>query len=201
MEEKAFTDDIINISMEKGKPYNAENDVAFAQLQKLLLTALRRYWVPRFLIHVIKITSKDILVLLKRESPGDFGLLTLAKRRRHRMTIRKIYSTPTSCASTPTPTPHVRSTATTPRPKSTTITESEVSLPAPEPGRESRVRFPDELDGQTEKMEGEVAAEVSVSKQVDVEGEGGDTDDEMDRESNIQPADLLALWGGKVCTM
>ncbi|OWF50105.1 uncharacterized protein LOC110450805 [Mizuhopecten yessoensis] len=193
MSDKDVFDDIIHLALEGGKAYNADTDVAFQQLHKLLLAALRRYWVPRFLIHVIKVTSKDILVLLKRESPGDIGLLTLSRRQRHRITIRQIYSTNTSCASTPAPTPHDRSNPTTPRPKS--IAESETFLPASETLGLNDGKIGDEADATKEEdNEKKDLKENEVSEEEEEEVE-----DEFEEESNIQPDDLLSLWGGKTC--
>lgn len=234
MPDKDVFDDVVQHTLHGLKVYNVDTDVAFHQLQKLLLTALRQYWVPRFLIHVIKDTSKDILVLLKRESPGDVGLLTMAKRQRHRMTIHQIYSAATSYVSSATPTPRALSTApsegtsseaptpraytprassnpATPRPKSVVFTESEASLPVSEPtlgtGRESRVRFPEILESYRDQESNESEQEKQENEEnndkVDLKGneesDEGEVDDDFEEESNIQPDDLLALWGGKTC--
>ncbi|XP_033755035.1 uncharacterized protein LOC117337983 [Pecten maximus] len=208
MPDKDVFDDVLHRTLDGIQVYNVDTDVALQQLQKLLLTALRQYWVPRFLVHVIKVTSKDILVLLKRESPGDVGLLTLSKRQRHRMTIHQIYSQSTSRASSAAPTPRTCSNPVTPRPKSVAITESQTSLPVSEPapgtGRESRVRFLEILESCNDEVKDEVEAEKEENNDKrDLKGnedpDENEMEEESDEESSIQPDDLLALWGGKTC--
>lgn len=44
---------------------------ALFNLQQLLLVVLRRYWVPRFILHVLKTTPDDVIERLCQCSVGD----------------------------------------------------------------------------------------------------------------------------------
>ncbi|XP_063441197.1 regulator of G-protein signaling protein-like isoform X2 [Mytilus trossulus] len=51
--------------------YRKNSDDAFQQLQRLILAALRMYWVPRYLLNLLKTVPKQYLAVLKRGTPYD----------------------------------------------------------------------------------------------------------------------------------
>jgi len=173
--ERDMHDALLEAIAEGDAVYTVESDEAYIQLQRILLTSLRRYWVPRYLIHLLNYLPKDVLVILKRECPGDIGLLTQQRKRRCRMTFPRIYSAKPSNDSTPNAaSTHATPSAQTPgsqAAKSSTETESDVTLPLHE--------VPEECE--------------ETNTEANEEGEGKI----YENEANIQPEDLLSLWGGK----
>ncbi|XP_053401949.1 regulator of G-protein signaling protein-like [Mercenaria mercenaria] len=68
-----------------------ESDAALLKLQAILLDALRKYWLPRHLLHIIKTVSKKTLNILKKPLPGDKEYVDLERRFRCRYMFPKIY--------------------------------------------------------------------------------------------------------------
>lgn len=65
---------------------------AYHDLQRLIMEALRTYWVPRYFIRLVKtIPKKSMAVLLKRELPFDNPALSEQKETRCGMKFPTIY--------------------------------------------------------------------------------------------------------------
>ncbi|KAK3086174.1 hypothetical protein FSP39_014682 [Pinctada imbricata] len=82
-------------------PVIVESDEGLIQLQKILLAFLRRYWVPRYVIHLYNTLPKDSLSILNRETPFD---ITAQSRQRHlrcKLMFPRIYSSKTSAPGSP----------------------------------------------------------------------------------------------------
>ena len=71
--------------------YKVETDEALLQLQVILLDAMKRYWVPRFLLHFRRTTSKETMEILTRPVPGDLDYLNHERRLRCRFMFPTIY--------------------------------------------------------------------------------------------------------------
>ncbi|XP_060573658.1 uncharacterized protein LOC132731473 isoform X2 [Ruditapes philippinarum] len=68
-----------------------ELDTALLKLQTILLNALKFYWLPRHLLHTLKVVNKEGLDILKRPAPVDKESLEHARRLRCRYKFPTIY--------------------------------------------------------------------------------------------------------------
>ena len=57
-----------------------ESDEALAKLQIILLDVMRKYWVPRFILHFKQTASKETMEILTRPAPGDTECLIQERR-------------------------------------------------------------------------------------------------------------------------
>ncbi|XP_076113384.1 regulator of G-protein signaling protein-like [Mytilus galloprovincialis] len=76
--------------------YRKNSDDAFQQLQRLILAALRMYWVPRYLLNLLKTVSKKYLAVLKRGTPYDQRALQEQRQMTCNLMFPKIYHSDSS---------------------------------------------------------------------------------------------------------
>lgn len=82
--------------------YLVETSDAFDNLQRILLSILRRYWVPRYFIHLYHTVSSETLSFLKKETPFDIGTLAQQRKLRCQIMFPRIYSASRSSPGSPT---------------------------------------------------------------------------------------------------
>ncbi|CAC5396320.1 unnamed protein product [Mytilus coruscus] len=71
--------------------YRKNSDDAFQQLQRLILAALRMYWVPRYLLNLLNTVPKQYLAVLKRGTPYDQRALQEQRQMTCHLMFPKIY--------------------------------------------------------------------------------------------------------------
>ena len=64
---------------------------AYHDLQRLLLAALRTYWVPRYLLNLVKTIPKELMTVLKRGTPFDTPALPEQTQTRYEIKFPTIY--------------------------------------------------------------------------------------------------------------
>ncbi|XP_052061919.1 regulator of G-protein signaling protein-like [Mytilus californianus] len=76
--------------------YRKNSDDAFQQLERLIVAALRMYWVPRYLLNLLKTIPKQYLAVLKRATPYDQRALQEHRQMTCRLVFPKIYDADSS---------------------------------------------------------------------------------------------------------
>lgn len=74
--------------------YRVNTEDAFKDLQRLILTAIRTYWVPRYLMSILRTTQKAFLAVLKRRTPYEKVALASQRQMRCRLMFPTIYDVP-----------------------------------------------------------------------------------------------------------
>ena len=68
-----------------------ESDEALLRLQVVLLDAMKKYWVPRFILHFKQTASKETMEVLTRPAPGDQDCVSHERRLRCRFMFPNIF--------------------------------------------------------------------------------------------------------------
>lgn len=100
--EREIQDEILKAVSKMDILYMVETSDAFDNLQRILLSILRRYWVPRYFIHLYHTVSSETLSFLKRETPFDIGTLAQQRKLRCQIMFPRIYSASRSSPGSPT---------------------------------------------------------------------------------------------------
>ena len=100
--ERDVQDEILQAVTEMDALYAVETSDAFDNLQRVLLSVLRRYWVPRYFIHLYNTVSAQTLTFLMRETPFDIGTVAQQRRLRCQIMFPRIYSASRSSPGSPT---------------------------------------------------------------------------------------------------
>eukprot|EP00105_Crassostrea_gigas_P001305 XP_011413410.2 PREDICTED: regulator of G-protein signaling protein-like [Crassostrea gigas] len=100
--EREIQDEILKATSEMDILYMVETSDAFDNLQRILLSILRRYWVPRYFIHLYHTVSSETLSFLKKETPFDIGTLAQQRKLRCQIMFPRIYSASRSSPGSPT---------------------------------------------------------------------------------------------------
>ncbi|XP_062597372.1 regulator of G-protein signaling protein-like, partial [Saccostrea cucullata] len=100
--EKEIYDEILEAVCQMDVLYTVEPRDAFENLQRILLSALRRYWVPRYFIHLYHIGTPQTIAFLMRETPFDVGTVAQQRKLRCRIMFPRVYSASRSSPGSPT---------------------------------------------------------------------------------------------------
>lgn len=91
--EKDIEEEILAAVSHMDAQYTVDTLDAFDNLQIILLSALRRYWVPRYFIHLYHTVSPQTLAFLNNETPFDiYTLLPQHRKLRSPVSSPGIYS-------------------------------------------------------------------------------------------------------------
>ncbi|VDI26949.1 Hypothetical predicted protein [Mytilus galloprovincialis] len=72
--------------------YRVNSDEAFRDLQNIIVSAMKVYWVPRYVIHLMKTAPKHYLEVLNRETPHD----KIAIEKQQQMKCKSLFPTDTT---------------------------------------------------------------------------------------------------------
>ncbi|XP_053401944.1 regulator of G-protein signaling protein-like [Mercenaria mercenaria] len=102
-----------------------ESDEALLKLQTIQLYALRNYWLPRHLLHILQTVNKETLDILMKPASGDVESIGHERRMRCRYMFPTIYEDSSINSPTTTVLEDLKAPAKTPSLSSLSDTESE----------------------------------------------------------------------------
>ncbi|CAC5396313.1 unnamed protein product [Mytilus coruscus] len=89
--------------------YRVNSDEAFRDLQNLIISAMKVYWVPRYILHLMKTAPKQCLAVLQRETPHDRMAIEKQRQMKCRFMFPKVYESTDNTKSELTPTKVIES--------------------------------------------------------------------------------------------